>query len=80
MGIWIRSQDGNILTLCTDINIQTQNNRVGVFNNNQLLGEYDSMDEAWVIIDCIQKQIEKGKQVFGMPQAGVVDIEEEDDL
>ena len=24
MGIWIRSQDGNILTLCTDINIQTQ--------------------------------------------------------
>ena len=80
MGIWIRSQDGNILTLCTDINIQTQNNRVGVFNNNQLLGEYDSMDEAWVIIDCVQKQIEKGKQVFGMPQAGVVDIEEEDDL
>lgn len=75
MEIWIRSQDGNILLKCTDINIQTRNNQIGVFNNDQILGEYETMEEAWTIIDCIQKQIETEKRVFEMPQAGVVDID-----
>ena len=76
MEIWIRSQDGNILLKCTDINIQTRNNQIGVFNNDQILGEYETMEEAWTIIDCIQKQIETRKWFFEMPQGGVVDIDE----
>lgn len=72
MGIWIRTQDGNSLLLCTDINIKTQGKEVAVFNGDQMLGKYEDMEEAWIIVDCIQKQIENKNIIFGMPEAGVI--------
>lgn len=73
MGIWIKVQDGNELVLCTDIYVgMEKGGKEPVYNQDEdLLGEYNEEDEeAWDVINLIQKCIENNKSVFEMPKEG----------
>lgn len=78
MEIWIRSQDEISLVKCTSISIRVRQSQKGeeiaVFNQDDLLGEYNNMDEAFDVVDQIQGHIDRGCisednfRVFDMPE------------
>ena len=85
MGIWIRSQNRNLLVLASEIEIKSNIAGHDVWADDEVIGEYYSKAEAIQALDMIQEYIAKGRGqmvdygdgrtivsdvVFQMPEAG----------
>lgn len=64
--MWIRSQDGKILTEIHNLDIDDINQ---IWDGSSLLGKYSSEEKALKVLDEIQKRTEYlDPKVFQMPQ------------
>lgn len=70
--MWIRSQDGKILTEIHDVEIDSG---FKVWGSGFLIGEYSTEDKALLVLDMIKNvSMYTGNTLFQMPADDEVDV------
>lgn len=57
MGIWIRSQDKEMIMNCNAVGIGLEDDK-SIYSNGYVLGTYSTKEKALMILDVIQEHIE----------------------
>lgn len=70
MGIWIRSQDKEMLMNCNAVGIGLEDDK-SIYSNGYVLGTYSTKEKTLKVLDAIQKHIclkDKLQQEYGVIQ------------